>query len=259
MKFKQVSAILLVLALGTGTASAQFLNKLKQKAENAIDKKMGINQNQTSGNSTPVPGTSGSNGTGNPANNTGGGLISTPPDVKQNLSDAETSYKSSGYADARHSVQQAMLGVELEIGNQILKSLPASISGLDKIDKDDQVASSGFGWAGLVIARKYSDSKNKAFNITVANNAAMMSAVNMYLNGGFAQQSGGQQNIKQTKLKTYRALIQYDQGSGYKLSVPIGQSTLVEFDGINFATEQDMMTAAGTVDIEAIKKQLGEQ
>jgi hypothetical protein len=83
--------------------------------------------------------------------------------------------------------------------------------------------------------------------------------VNAYLSGGYAQQTGGQQNWKQTKVKGYRAVIEYSEGSGYELSVPIGQSSVIVFEGINFASESEMMKAAEVFDIDAIKKELGEQ
>jgi hypothetical protein len=269
MKMKYYLTIGL-LGLVITTTEAQFkrlLQKAEQSAGNAIDKKLGVNPNQTPGN---VPGGgvnssggSGSSGSGTGSgggNTTGSGLVSTPPDVKQNLSDAESAYNAKNFGNARYSVQQAMLGVELEIGNQILKSLPTSVDGLNKVDKSDQVASSGAGWAGLVISRKYDDGKNKQFTFTIANNAAMMSAMNMFMaSGAYAQQTGGQQNWKQVQFKGNRAIIQFDKGTGYKLTVPIGQTSLFVFEGVNFATEDEMMTAAGTFDVDGIKKQLGEQ
>lgn len=262
------------IALIVATASpAQFLKKLQQKAEQKlekkvdkeVDKELGINQNQPTqtqpgGQNNPGGSSSGNSGGNNPSNNSGGGLISTPPNVKQNLSDAEASYKKNNYSEARYAVQQAMLGVELEIGNQILKSLPETISSLLKDVSSDQVTSTGSGWAGLTIQRKYQDKKDKQLTIIIANNAMWMSAVNAYMtNGGYAQQTGGEQNWKQTKVKGNRAIIEFDKSSGYKLSVPIGQSSLIVYEGINFASEQDMIKAAETVDIDGVKKMLGEQ
>ncbi len=274
---KQHYALLLAasVALSISTAQAQVLNRLKnkgdQKAGEAIDKlfsgkdkkktdqSAGQTGNGTTGNgSTRSENSSG--GSNNPSNKSGGGLISTPPDVKQNLIAAETSYKAASYGEARYAVQQAMLGVELEIGNQILKSLPETISGLKKNEKEDQVTSTGSGWAGLTILRKYNDDKDKQLTVTVANNAMWMSALNMYFtSGGYAQTNGGEQNWKQTKLKGNRAIIEFDEGSGYKLSVPLGQSSLIVYEGVNFASEPDMMKAAEAVDIDGIKKMLGEQ
>lgn len=272
-----------VVALGAGFcllslgAEAQVLNRLKQKVENAteqkasqeIDKLFNGKKNQTGGQQggqntggTNTGGQGGgmNNGGGNnPMNNGGGGLISTPPDVKQNLADAEVAYKKNSYGEARYSVQQAMLGVEMEIGNKILKSLPESVASLPKEAESDQVTSTGWGWAGLTIHREYS-SKDKQLGVTIANNSVWMAGVNAYLaSGGYAQQTNGQQNWKQTKLKGYRAIIEYDESSGYKLSVPMGQSSLIVYEGVNFASEPEFMKAAEVINIDTIKKELGEQ
>lgn len=261
-----------VLAIN-GYAQLPGLNRLKnkaagsaeQKASEEIDKLFG-GKKKTNDPNNPNSGQGGTNpdaesgGGNNPGNNSGGGLISTPPDVLQNLTDADGAFKRSAWGEARYSVQQAMLGVELEIGNKILKSLPENVGALKRDASADQVASMGFGWAGLTIHREWNGGKDQELRVTVANNSAWMSAVNVYLSsGGYAQQTGGQQNWKQTKIKGYRAIIEYDEGSGYKLSVPLGQSSLIVYEGVNFATEPDFMTACNVIDIETIKKQLGEQ
>jgi hypothetical protein len=264
MNTKLFVATIGIAAMTISLSPAQdLLNKLKKKAaDKAVDKVLG-NQNPstTPGNTNPNQNTnSNSQPNNNPSNKGGGGLITTPPDVNQNLADAEAAFGKGSYGEARYSVQQAMLGVELEIGNKILKSLPQTVSGLKPEEGQDQVTSTGYGWAGLTIHREYQDGKDKEFQVTVANNAAWMSAVNMYLSGGgYGQTTGGQQNVKQTKVKGYRAVIEYSESSGYKLSVPLGQSSMVVFEGINFASEQEMMNAANTIDIDGITKMLGEQ
>jgi hypothetical protein len=264
-RFQYLMALVIVFSIGYAPASGQILNKIKQKAskkaEDALDKKLGIGDDKNSNTNNPgATGGPGSPGGNNPNNTGGGGLITTPPDVQQNIADAQSSYKSGSYGEARYAVQQAMLGVEMEIGNKVLKSLPETISGLNKDAASDQVTSTGFGWVGLTIHREYNDNKNKEFRVTVANNAMWMSALNMYMSGGgYSQTTGGEQNWKQTKLKGNRAIIEYNEGSGYKLSVPLGQSSLIVYEGVNFASEPDMMKAAETVDIDGIKKMLGEQ
>lgn len=245
-----------------------LLNKMKQKAEQAadraIDKKLSGKQNgstSSGGNSTTTgPGGASSGNTGNhPSNNSGGGLISTPPDVKQNLSEAEASYKAKSYGEARYAVQQAMLGVEMEIGNNILKSLPETVSSLPKEEEADQVTSTGYGWAGLTIHREYYKD-DKELRVTIANNSAWMSAYNMYLtNSGYSQTTGGEQQFKQIKVKGHKGIIEYSESSGYKISVAVGQSSLIMWEGVNFASEPEMMKAAEAFDIDGIKKQLGEQ
>jgi hypothetical protein len=83
----------------------------------------------------------------------------------------------------------------------------------------------------------------------------------MYFNSTYQQSTsdGKKQNVKQTKVKSYKALITYDDSKGYTLMVPIGQSSLIVWECINFATEADVMGAANVFDIDGIKKMLGEQ
>jgi len=250
-----------MLGLFAFTGQAQgLMGKLKKAAEQAADKAIDKKVNQTvGGNSGNDSGGNDGNSSSHPSNKGGGGLVTTPPDVNGNLSDAESAYKAKKYGEARYAVQQAMLGVEMEIGKQVLNSLPETVAGLSKQADKDQVTSTGWGWVGLTIHREYLTG-DKELQTTVANNAAWMSAVNMYLsNGGYAQTTGGEQNWKQTKVKGYRAVIEYDESSGYKLSVPIGQSSLIVWQGINFSSEQEMMDAVNAFDIDGIKKMLGEQ
>ena len=240
------------------SVQAQFMKKLKEKVAEVSEKVSGpeTTQNQN-GTATPAggPATSGNN---NPRNTSGGGLISTPPDVKENLASAETSFGGGKYSEARYAVQQAMLGVELEIGQAILKSLPQTIGDLNYEAAADQVTSTGWGWTGLTIFRKYTKG-DKQLRFTIANNAVWMQAINLYFSGGYAQQSGGEQKWKQTKFKGLRAVIEYDENTGYKLSAPLGQTSLLVYEGVNYANEQEFMKAAEQIDVDKIKKQLGEK
>lgn len=271
MKRKILLAYLVTAFLVSQAEAQGFVNKLKQKADEAATKalekkakeKAGIDDNDTksrpggSDNSDSPTGTP--QNRNRPSNKGGGGLISTPPDVNGNLSEAETSYKTGSYGEARYALQQAMLGVEMEIGRKVLESMPASVSGLAKVQEADKVTSSGYGWAGLTIYREYLRD-DKQLTTTIANNSAWMSAINMYLaNGGYSQTTNGEQNWKQTKVKGHKAIIEYSDNSGYKLSVPLGQTSLIVWEGVNFSSEEDMMSAANSFDVEGIKKMLGEK
>ncbi len=243
-----------------------LVGKLKQKANEAAEKALEKKVKEKAGVNNDNPSSTNENSSDNesndgsrPANKGGGGLVSTPPDVNQNLSDAEKAFASGSYGEARYAVQQAMLGVEMEIGKEVLESLPESVDDLPRVAENDQVTSTGYGWAGLTIKREYLKDE-KQLTATVANNSAWMSSVNMYLaNSGYSQTTGGQQNWKQTKVKGYKAIIEYDEYSGYKLSVPIGQSSLIVWEGVNYGSEAEMMAAAEVFDIDGIKEMLGEQ
>ena len=260
---KILMCCVLATLLATNTNAQGLLKKMKSAADRAadkiIDKKVDEAIDGPNGHSNNGTASNGSSRSGKPGNKGGGGLITTPPNVAENLTAAETAFKGRNYGDARYAVQQAMLGVELEIGQKILKSLPATVVGLDKDSAADQVTSTGWGWAGLTIHREYGKN-DKQFKVTVANNSVWMNAINLYFsNAGYAQTTGGQQNWKQIKVKGNRAVIEYDESSGYKVSVPLGQTSLLVYEGINFASEADMMTAVNTIDIDMIKKNLGEK
>lgn len=271
-KLKMLSCCTVALFL-LSTANAQgLLKKMKEKAQQAadkvIDKKIdnavGVdnNSNTNSGNGSDANMSTSSIGRkGKPANKGGEGLISTPPNVNDNLSSADASFKTAKYSDARYSIRQAMLGVQMEIGKKILDGLPATISGMQKDAASDQVTSAGWGvgWAGLTIQRDYNQG-DKQLSFTIANNAAWMQAINLYFtNAGYMQTSGGEQKWKQIKVQDEKAIIEYDASTGYKLSIPVGQTSLLVYEGVNFANENDFMAAVNQINIADIKKQLGEK
>jgi hypothetical protein len=257
-----VAVLLLSNANGQG-----ILKKIKDKAQQTtdkiIDKKIddaiGTNTN-SDGSGSGSPDMSSVGRSGKPSNKSGEGLISTPPNVSENLTSAETAFKASKYSDARYSVRQAMLGVQMEIGKKILAGLPATISGLKKDTTSDKVTSAGWGmgWSGLTIQRDYKQD-DKQLSFTIANNAMWMQAVNMYFDNNYMQASGSEQKWKQTKVQDERAIIEFDARSGYKLSVPLGQTTLLVYEGVNFTNEQDFMNAVNQIKLAAIKEQLGEK
>lgn len=253
MRFKTIILLCAAAVFQTSSTQAQgLLKKIKDKVNQTVN-----TSNTTNTGNQPTTGNENTNR--NTGNTTGEGLVITPPDVNENLTSAEAAFKNGSYSEARYAVQQAMLGVELEIGRQVLKSMPATISGLKADTTQDKVASVSWGWQGLTIQRTYGHD-DKRLNIALANNAVLLQAVNLYFtNASFSQSSNEQQNWKQTKVKGNRAIIEFDKSSGYKLSVPLGQSSLLVYEGINFANEQEMMNAANQLDIDRIKKLLGEK
>lgn len=235
---------------------AQFLKKLKDKVNNAVNggnnNSNNSSQNQTTQNSS----------NGSPSNTRGGGLTNTtPPDVNQEIADAEKSQASGQYSDARYSLQQALMSIELQIGKEVLKSLPATVSGLQKDTTQNKVMSTQWGWNNLTIQSVYKKA-DQQLTVTIGNNTVYSGFVDMYFNNAAyiqTQSNGNNQNVKQTKVKNYRALITYDDSKGYTLMVQLGQSSLIVWECVNFATEQDVMNAANEFDIDGIKKMLGEQ
>ena len=238
------------------------LNKLKDKInkamDKAVDKAIGNEVEKQTG--IPTGDASGSS-SGKPANKGGAGLTNTePPDVKAQMEDAQLAHNSNKYSDARYSLQQALMGVEIQLGRQILASLPAEVGGLKADPKQDKVMSTQWGWSNLTIQKEYADGKDKQMTITIGNAGIYSGLAQWYFaNAGMVEASGEQQNMKQVRVKGNKGMIQYDDSRGYTLMISLGQTSGIVWECINFATEKEVMDAANTFDIDEIKKMLGEQ
>ncbi len=250
-------ATMLLIQMPAGAQG--FLKKLKEKASNVADRVLDKKVDSAFGIDGSQPGSSTSSGRGKPANKGGAGLTnSTPPDVVQQINDADKAHQAGSFSEARYSIQQALLGVELQIGRAILKSFPSTVTGLERDTLDDKVSSAQWGWSNLTIQTVYKKG-DKQLTITVGNNSVYSGMMGVVFNTAYTQSNGETQNFKQIKVKGNNAVIKYEPREGYAVLVQLGQSGLITWEGINFATEQEMLTAVNTFDIDGIKKMLGEK
>ena len=264
----RISAFMLILALlciPEQSISQGLLKKLKKKVEHKIEKKADdaldeaiFGEDDDRSNQPVQPGQPGSSGNSKTANTTGGGLVMEAPDVLKSIDDADQAFGVKNYGSARYAVRQAMLGIEMEIGESILESLPTSVDGLGFIESEDQVTSMSYGFVGLTMGRVYKGG-NKELSLQIGNNSALLSAANMMLAGGAYSTTSSDQSYKQTTFKGYRGVLEFDKSSGYTLSVPFGQSSIFVLNGRNYESEQQIMSAAETFDLETIKQKLGEK
>jgi len=246
-------------------SEAQLLKKLKEKANKTVnemvDKKIG--NESSSGNAGEQNNTINSGNVSNhPTNRGGGGLKNTaPPDVNAAMDDAAKSFSAKDYSDARYSLQQAMVGIEIQLGRELLKNLPGSVDNLQKDSLEDKVMSNQWGWSNLTIQRIYSDGKDKQLTITIGNNLLYTGLINAYFGNVYSVQSNGEneQNAKQIKVQGNKALITYDDAKGYTVIVPLGQTSTVAWECINFKDEDEVMKAVNNFKIDDIKKLLGEK
>src|ERR1700744_1468262 len=252
---KRVSYFLcffIAVMITNNAASQGFLKKLKDKVNNtvnnSVDKKTGATTDNNSGSS------------GKPTNKGGGGLSNTaPPDVRAQMAEAETAHAAKNYSDARYSLQQALMGVEIQLGRQILKSLPTSADALNVDTAQDIVMSTQWGWSNMSIQRVWKKA-DKQLTMTVGNAGVYAGLASMYFaNAGMVEANNTKQNIKQVRVKGNKAIIQYEDSKGYTLIVSLGQSSMIVWECINFANEQEVMNTANSFDINGIKKMLGEQ
>ncbi len=245
--------------------SQGLLNKIKKQTEQKVLKKTDDtlddvlfgDKNKDTENQNSTSGSESGNSSSGMSNTTGSGLVNTPPDVLKNINDADQAFSANNYSAAKYAVRQAMLGIEMEIGHKILEALPETVDGLNAAKEKDNVTSMSYGFVGLTMERIYEGS-NKELKLNIGNNSALLGAVNIMLGSG-AYATSSDQNYKQTMFKGYKSVLQFDSSSGYTLSVPFGQSSIFVLNGINYASEDEIMKAAENFDIESIKQELGEK
>jgi hypothetical protein len=245
---------LIVGFLNTPLHSQGILRKLQDKAEDKVVQKVFKEGEPAGDNSATQNQDSKSDG---PSNTKGSALENAAPDVNKSIETAELAMNDKKYNGARDAVRKALIGVEIEIGKQVLKDLPSEAHKLPKLEEEDEVTSTGVGFVGLVIKRVYRKG-DQQLSVTIANDAGMLSGINMYWASG-VYSTEQDPNKKEVMYKNYKALLVYDESSGYSLNIPFGQTSLLVFDGVNFKNEQEIMEAANEFDLEKIKKQLGEQ
>lgn len=250
---RNIVFLVLLYFLSYQSDAQGLLNKAKStakgKASNAI-----FGDNNSS--SRPSQGASEANGgLGRPSNTTGG-LITTPPDVKKSIADAESSFAGKKYGEARYALQQAIVGIEMEMGEKVLKSLPTKVAGIEYIEESDKVTSTGMAFVGLTIFREYYND-DQAVDITVANNSGMLTAASMYLsNPAYAS---GQENMKSVTVQGFRAVLEFSEYEGYTLSIRLGQTSVAVIKLVNMADEAAALKVADAFDLAGIQKQLGDK
>jgi len=246
--FQFLAATILLFGLTAAPLTAvegQIFRKLKEKAEDALEKAVGLEEEEEAPTQTDNQSTEGYKK----------GKKLTPPDVNSHIDQAITAAGAENFSDAKFNIRQAITGVELEIGYSILENTPTSVNDMDYLPEQDQVTSTGIGFVGLAIGRQYA-SKKQALSFGVMNNSALIAAYSgMLTNANYANAEGEQ---KQVSLDGNQGVLRYEDGD-YELGVPLGQNSilLLEFEG--FEDENEVMAAAKLFKPNDIKALLGEQ
>jgi hypothetical protein len=248
--------ILIFLIGGAESAYGQgrILRRLKDEAEKKAveDIFKDKNDQQTPQNDQPGSDRSG-------RHRGGGGLSQKAPDVNQSIADASKSHSGGDYRTCKSSIKDAIWGIELEMGQNVLKSLPPQIHKLQVQAGSDRVSSTGMGFTGMLIERVYSDDDEVEFVVSIGNDAAILGISAFMMAGDYYRDSNEEVNQKQIRFQEHRAIIAFDEYSGYSLTAPFGQSSILVLKGVNFQSEDEFMAAADVIDLKLIKQNLGEQ
>ncbi|MFT2007921.1 hypothetical protein ACMA1I_04535 [Pontibacter sp. 13R65] len=173
-----------------------------------------------------------------------------------NLGEARNNYAAGNLVESRAAMEQMLRELDVEIGREILKLLPAKLEALDANTKNDEVTSGGGGLiGGLYIHRTYG-SDPKSANLDIVNNSPLINSLQALLSVPFIA-GAGNPDQKVVKISGYKALLNKmnDETAGktnYELQIPL-QNTLVTLK-VNDTKEDNIIKLAGTIPLEKISQ-----
>ncbi len=176
-------------------------------------------------------------------------------DFKTYVSTAKTSYSAGKLEDAHFALQQMLQDVEVTIGKEVIKLLPAKMDTLETDAREDRVTGN-VSFVGATIHRTYGKFDKRA-ELDIVNNSPLLGSLNAFLTSPML---GGLMNdgkSKTVKVQGYKARLEKeDNGDGqlpsYKLEIPFNNA-LVTFR-IDKSSETEILHLANTIPLPQIAK-----
>lgn len=182
------------------------------------------------------------------------GLTASAQDFDKNLTTAKASYGSGDLENARFAMEQMLRDLDMAIGREILKMLPATIGSLKANDKEDNLTGgSGYG-GGLFVQRSYGADPKRG-QIEIINNSPLINSIQAILTTPVLGGMMRDENQKQIKVQGYKSLLTKNVNSetaktNYELQIPMNNTLLtIRMDDSN---EGEITAAANGIPLAKI-------
>ena len=180
-------------------------------------------------------------------------LLVRSQDFKTDITNAKQSYSSGKLEEAHFALMQAMQEIDIKVGQEILKLLPAKMDTMNANVKEDRVAASS-GFLGTTISRSYGVSRSG--DLSIISNSPMVSTLNTFLNTPMLGGMMSDGNTKIIKVQGYKGrMTKEDNGdgkTGYTLEIPLSNA-LITFKVSN-CTDTQMLAMANTLPLQQVAK-----
>jgi hypothetical protein len=144
-------------------------------------------------------------------------------DFKTEISTAKSSYASGKLEDTHFALQQALQELDIVIGKEVLKLLPAKLDTMSTVAKKDNVTSN-VGYIGATIHRSYGLGSLNNATIEIISNSPLIGSINAILNMPMAGMMRDENN-KTVKVQGYKARLEKSDnsngGANFKLEMPL--------------------------------------
>lgn len=183
-------------------------------------------------------------------------LVGSAQNITASLNNAQKAYDDKNQQDARQELQQALIDLNVLIGNKVLALMPPTLGGLEVSKPDDSVIG-GTGFAGLLISRTYGSNRDKRIDITLANDSPLMSTVGSFLsNDMLSGLMATQTDQKRVVINGYKGMLEKSESDTdgsirYTLNVPL-DNTLFTFETAGFNDESKVLSLAQQINLNKI-------
>jgi hypothetical protein len=175
-------------------------------------------------------------------------------EFNKDLASARTAYTAGNLEDARFAMQQMLNDIDVLVGKEMIKLLPAKMDALTSNVKEDEVTANT-GLAGVLVKRTYgTGAKNAA--VDIMSNSPLIGSINAILSIPFVgNSSDGTQKI--VKVQGYKGVLQKSTDTetnkeNFTLQIPLN-SALLTFT-VNDGAEADVLRMANTLPVTQIAK-----
>lgn len=174
-------------------------------------------------------------------------------EVSKQLNEAGSAYDAGNLQETRMALQQAIHELDMAIGNEILKALPATMHNMPIVEENDNVSSAGN--MGIFVSRRYAAPENDNYiSIEIIGDSPMITGVNALLS---LPVFIGDSNQKRVRLGSRRALLQKNESQegihSWDVQVPMG-STLLTFSLQGDMDEKTVTDLAATLPLDQIER-----
>jgi hypothetical protein len=168
------------------------------------------------------------------------------------LATAKSAYASGKLDDSRFAMQQMLQEIDIILGKEVIKLLPAKLE--DKaanVNRDKVTGTSG--WVGVMIHRDYG-AEDKNVNLEIISNSPMLAGINALLSLPLIGNSG---DSKVIRIAGYKALVQKngeDDKPEFTVQVPMN-SSLLTLTAPGY-TQDQVIKMANALPVDKIAKML---
>ncbi len=176
-------------------------------------------------------------------------------DFKTDIAKAKTSYKSGNLEDAHFALQQSLQEIDIIIGKEVLKLLPAKMETMPAVITEDNVTGN-ISFVGATIHRSYADGDKKA-TIEIINNSPLLGTLNAFLTSPLLSGLGSGGKTKVLKVQGYKSRLTKEDGNGdskpsYRLEIPFSNA-LVMINANNIS-DTEIIAMANSIPFDQLAK-----